>query len=62
MEKEIGQIRFTETDDGYRMEVTGKDLKGFLPGCCVPAMSCCCVKVEKCDDAAECCPDEATGK
>ena len=27
MEKEKGQIKFTETDQGFRIEATGKDLK-----------------------------------
>ena len=61
MEKEIGQIKVTETDDGYRVDVKGKDLKALYPGCCLPATSC-CVKIEKCDDSTQCCPDEAAGR
>lgn len=34
MEKERGQIKFIETDDGFRIEVTGKELKGLFSGCC----------------------------
>ena len=62
MEKEIGHIKFTETEDGYRIDVTGKDLKGFYPCCCLPESGC-CIKVEKCDDdSSKCCPDEKAGK
>lgn len=38
MEKEKGQIKFIETDDGYRIEVKGKDLKEMFSCCCVPMM------------------------
>jgi hypothetical protein len=36
MEKEKGNIKFIETDDGYRIEVTGKDLKDMIGCCCMP--------------------------
>ncbi len=36
MEKERGQIKIIETDEGYRIEITGKDLKNLAPGCCIP--------------------------
>jgi len=36
MEKEHGQIKFTETDDGFRIEVTGKSLKEAVSCCCLP--------------------------
>ena len=39
MEKQIGQIKFTETDSGYRIDVEGKDLKDLFSGCC--AAFCC---------------------
>lgn len=38
MEKEKGQIKFIETDEGYRIEVKGKDLKDILCCCCAPAV------------------------
>ncbi|UCC44924.1 MAG: hypothetical protein JSU65_03095 [Candidatus Zixiibacteriota bacterium] len=36
MEKELGSVKFTETDDGFRIEVTGKTLKEMMSGCCMP--------------------------
>ncbi|MBU8932858.1 MAG: hypothetical protein KOO62_02515 [candidate division Zixibacteria bacterium] len=49
MEKELGRIKVTETDDGYRIDVNGKDLKGLCLCGCSPqeskdqssATSCC---------------------
>ena len=48
MSKQIGQITFTETDDGYKVEVTGKALKEMCKCGCMPffggrafAVSCC---------------------
>ncbi len=61
MEKEIGSIKVTETDDGYRIDVAGKDLKGLMP-CCIPLAGCCdakegscCVKIVKGEKDSECC-------
>lgn len=43
MDKQIGQIRWIETDDGYRIEISGVKLKEMLSSCsCLPLMSCCC--------------------
>ncbi len=52
MEKERGQIKFIETDDGYRIEVKGKDLSKYL--------SCCCIPVAERGQAAktDCCPPD----
>jgi len=36
LEKELGRIEFTETDDGYRVEVKGKSLKEALCCGCLP--------------------------
>ena len=36
MEKECREIRFTETDDGFRIDVTGESLKEWFSCCCVP--------------------------
>lgn len=36
MEKERGQVKFIETDDGFRIEVTGKSLKDAFSCCCMP--------------------------
>ena len=38
MEKELGQIKFTETDDGFRVDVQGKSFKEAMEcGCgCLP--------------------------
>lgn len=49
MEKERGQIKFIETDDGFRVEVTGKSLKEAFSGCCLPIFG-------DCKPASECCP------
>lgn len=43
MEAKCVQIKVTETEEGYRLDVKGKDLKDLLA---------CCVKVVK-DEAAE---------
>lgn len=48
MEKELGSIKITETDDGYRIDINGKDLKKIMP-CCIPIVNC------DCDDGSECC-------
>lgn len=36
MEKELGTVKFTETDDGIRIEVSGKSLKEMYKCCCMP--------------------------
>ena len=36
MEKEIGQIKFIETDDGFRMEAKGKGFKDAIACGCIP--------------------------
>ncbi|HWR82290.1 MAG TPA: hypothetical protein VN285_03210 [Candidatus Deferrimicrobium sp.] len=36
MERELGQIKFTEIDDGFRIEVTGKSLKDMCNCGCGP--------------------------
>ncbi len=36
MEKEMGQIKFTETDDGFRVDVTGKTFKEAFSCGCIP--------------------------
>jgi hypothetical protein len=55
MEKEHGQIKFTETDDGFRIEVTGKKLKDSF-SCCMPMFG--AGKMVKMD----CCPPEKEKK
>jgi hypothetical protein len=50
VEKEKGQIKFVETDEGFRIEVTGKDLKEWFSCCCMPALG-----VAK-QSKSECCP------
>lgn len=53
MEKECGNIKVTETDDGYRINITGKNLKEAMGCCCVPiggmgkAMKIVCCEPEK---------------
>jgi hypothetical protein len=39
LEKEYGNIKITETDEGYRIEVKGKDLKEAFAACCCMPMS-----------------------
>jgi hypothetical protein len=50
MEKECCQIKFTETDEGFRIDVTGKNLKDAF--CCMPVLQSCITA------KAECCPTE----
>jgi len=53
MEKETCKVKCVEIEGGYRIEVTGPDLKGKSGSCCIPV-------VVKCDDSkSECCPPEA---
>ena len=51
MEKEFGQVKITETDDGYKIEVSGKKLKDAM-GCCMPMMAVCR------PSSSECCPPD----
>jgi hypothetical protein len=52
MEKELGQIKFTETDDGVRIDIKGKNLKELCAcGCGMMAMA---GKMKM----ADCCSDE----
>jgi len=51
-EKELGQIRFTETDEGLRIDIKGKNLKD-LCGCCCGVMAT-AVKMK----VAGCCEEE----
>lgn len=39
VEKERGKITVIETDEGFRIEVTGKDLKECFSCCCMPGSS-----------------------
>ncbi|MDH3891925.1 MAG: hypothetical protein OEV49_12650 [candidate division Zixibacteria bacterium] len=39
MEKEVGAIKFTETDDGVRIDIKGKGLKDLCNCGCVPMMA-----------------------
>jgi len=52
MEKEKASVRITETDEGIRIDITGKNLKD-LGSCCAKVVSECCS-----DKEADCCPDE----
>jgi hypothetical protein len=49
LEKEFGQIKITETDDGFRIDISGKNLKELFSCCGGPmfkaageTMSNCC--------------------
>jgi hypothetical protein len=50
MEKECCQIKFIETDKGFKIEVEGMTMKQAISSCCIP-IGCCMPKA-----AAECCP------
>lgn len=50
VEKERGKITFTETDEGFRIEVTGKDLKEWFSCCCLPMFK------QAGKGKSECCP------
>jgi hypothetical protein len=52
MEKVRAQIKCIETDDGFRIEVTGKNLKDENGNCCIP-LFCCCQK-----GSSDCCPPD----
>jgi hypothetical protein len=56
LEKETGEIKFIETDEGFRIEVKGKKLK--------EAMSCCCLPLVGSARAirVECCPPDEKKK
>lgn len=52
MEKERCQIKCIETDDGYRIEISGKDIKEKFSGCCIP------ISMKDGSIKIECCPPE----
>lgn len=54
MEKESCQIKITETDDGFRIDVKGKNLKDV--GCCMPIFQSCTTA------KTDCCPPEEDKK
>jgi hypothetical protein len=56
VEKECGQIKITETDSGYRIDISGKDLKEMFSRCC--AQVCCADEGKKVD----CCQPEKEKK
>jgi len=52
MEKEKCQVKCIEIEGGYKIEVTGLDLKGKSAGCCIPV-------IVKCGDSkSDCCSPE----
>jgi hypothetical protein len=54
LEKEMGEIRFIETEDGFRIEAKGKKLKEALSCCCIPLVgSAKGVRVECCSPEEE---------
>jgi len=53
MEKECCQVKFIETDNGFKIEVVGKtmkEMKEMMSACCIP-IACCVPKT-----SSECCP------
>ncbi|MEE9441219.1 MAG: hypothetical protein V3V99_00935 [candidate division Zixibacteria bacterium] len=68
MEKDCCQVKVTEIDNGFRIEVTGDNVKSKFAGCCGPMMgvmkmgtSECCPGEQK-EKAGECCPEENKDK
>jgi hypothetical protein len=54
MDKERGQIKFIETDDGYRIEIKGKDIKDMMSCCGWPMFGAGrAIRVECCEPEAE---------
>lgn len=49
MEKEVGQVRVVETDDGLRVEIKGEKFKEMFSCCWLPM--CCCNSKN-----TDCCP------
>ncbi|HHI02286.1 MAG: hypothetical protein DRP51_00750 [Candidatus Zixiibacteriota bacterium] len=67
MEKDVGQIKFIETDDGFRIDIKGKSLKEAISCGCIPVfggtkilkVECCPAEGRKMED---CCPPEEKEK
>ncbi len=62
MEKEFASIRFTETDNGFRVDVEGEHAKEMLKCGCAPMMafashkmSCCCPCCAPQSQSSDCC-------
>lgn len=62
MEKKLGQITFTETDDGFRVEVTGKSLKEMCSCGCIPLFAAGGINATDCCPPADCCPPKEDKK
>jgi hypothetical protein len=56
MEKECCNVKFIETDNGFKIEVTGMSMK--------EAMSCCCMPMGRfvAKNGSECCPPKEDKK
>lgn len=54
MEKKLGTMKFTKTDDGLRIDISGDDFKEMCSCCCEPPT----------DKSSDCCPpkDSASDK
>ena len=57
MEKELGKITLTETEDGFRLEVTGKSFKEMMSCGCLPMFTACC-----CRSQSDCCTTDTQKK
>lgn len=51
MAKDLGEIKFSETDDGLRIDIKGKELKEMF-SCCIPIFG------GKAGFKADCCQPE----
>ena len=63
MDKKNIQFSCTETDNGFRIEVTGISLRDAFSCCCMPMFGAAQMKKVVCcppgeDDKSECCPPE----
>lgn len=56
MAKEFGEIKITETEDGYHVDIKGKNFKEMFSRCCIPVMVSCGDKAAECCPPDECCP------
>lgn len=55
MKDDCCNMKVTEIKDGYRIEITGKDIKGK----CKEMITNCCPDEKCCDEMPEnCCPEE----
>ncbi|MFC1475499.1 hypothetical protein ACFLQW_00675 [Candidatus Zixiibacteriota bacterium] len=63
MAKEFGEIKITETEDGFQVNIKGKNFKEMFSRCCMPVLvSCGDQAADCCPPATECCPPDKDKK